>query len=224
MIGDQADFAARLKAVLPSSWFTDEPPVLDALLGALAAAWALLYSLLQYVQAQCRIGTATDIWLDIIAVDFFGEGLNRKAGEGDNSFRERIKAELFRERGTRNGLVLALTEVTGRQPNIFEPAHSTDTGGYGSTNGIGSGLAYSVAGGWGNLNLPFQFFVIAYRPVGGGISEVSGWCGPTGAYCGGVTEYASLNMMDDRVTDSDIYSTVANVIPAATVAWTQISN
>ncbi len=224
MIGDQVDFTARLKAVLPSNWFADETPVLDALLGSLATAWALVYSLLQYVRAQCRIGSATDIWLDIIAFDFFGQALSRKDGESDDSLRGRIKAELFRERGTRNGLVLALTELTGRPPRVFEPAHSTDTGGYGSTSGVSGGVAYGAAGGWGNLSLPFQYFVIAYRPVGGGISEVAGWCMPTGAYCGGVSEYASLSMVDTQVTDLDIYSTVASVIPAATIAWTQISN
>lgn len=224
MIGDQSDFQARLKAVLPLRWFSDETPVLDSVLSGLGAAWAWVYSLLEYVKAQTRIATATDVWLDVIAADFFGSRLARMTGEGDASLRHRISKELLRERATRNALNLALTQLTGRSPVIFEPSRPADTGGYGSLEGDGGGVSYNAYGGWGNLDLPFQCFVTAYRPVGGGIAEVTGWGEAAGSYGAGAIEYASLAMVPAQVTDANIYATVAATIPVATVAWTQIDN
>lgn len=224
MTGDQADFQSRLKAVLPLRWFADETPVLDSVLGGLGAAWAWLYSLLQYVKAQTRIGTATDVWLDVIAVDYFANSLSRMAGESDNSLRARIENELLRERATRSAVDLALTQLTGRAPTIFEPARPTDTGGYGSLSGNGGGVGYNSCGGWGSLSLPFQCFVTAYRPTGGGIAGVAGWGAAAGAYGTGIIEYASLDMVNAQVTDADIFAAVAGVMPVATIAWTQIDN
>jgi hypothetical protein len=224
MTGDQADFESRLKAVLPQSWFADQTPVLDSLLSGLSAAWVWVYSLLQYVTSQSRISSATGVWLDVIALDFFARSLNRAAGESDSSFRTRIKNELFRERATRNAVEVVLTELTGRAPTIFEPARATDTGGYSSFGGEGGGVGYNTGGGWGSLSLPFQCFVTAYRPNSGGIAQVAGWCSPAGAYGAGAIEYASLDMVGDQVTDADIYAAVASVMPGATTAWTQIDN
>src|SRR5258708_34314097 len=101
MTGDQLDMLARLRTVLPTRWFPDQAPVLDALLSGLAAAWTWAYDQLHYVKAQTRIATASDIWLDIIALDFFGRHLVRRSGQSDAAFRARIQRELFRERGTR---------------------------------------------------------------------------------------------------------------------------
>jgi hypothetical protein len=224
MTGDQADFLGRLKIVLPRCWFADETPALDSVLRGFADAWAWIYGLLQYVKLQCRIGSATDIWLDIIAFDFFGSGFCRRSGEADDAYRTRIRAEIFRERGTRNAIVIALTQLTGREPAVFEPARSTDTGGYGTVEGGGNGAGYGTAGGWGSLELPFQCFITAYRPVGGGVSDVAGWCAPIGAYGAGAIEYAALSMVQAQVTDADIYQVVSSVMPAATIGWTQISN
>lgn len=224
MTGDQQDMLARLRAVLPARWFPDTAPVLDGLLGGLASGWSWAYQLLQYVKAQTRIATATDIWLDIIANDFFGDRLTRRSGQGDAAFRNRIQRELFRERGTRAAIVAALQDLTGRGPFVFEPARSTDTGGYSSMSGGGGGLGYGSAGGWGSLALPFQCFITAYRPVGSGIATVSGWGGPSGGYGQGTIEYASLEMVQGQVTDNDIYAAVADVLPVAAIGWTRITN
>jgi hypothetical protein len=91
-------------------------------------------------------------------------------------------------------------------------------------HGAGGGVAYGVAGGWGSLDLPFQCFISAYRPTGSGIAMVSGWCRPSGAYGEGAIEYASLAMVQGQITDSDIYTAVADVMPAATIGWTRITN
>jgi hypothetical protein len=215
---------ARLRTVLPTRWFPDSAPVLDGLLSGLAAGWSWAYQRLQYVKAQTRIATATDIWLDVIANDFFGSRLPRRAGLGDEAFRNRIQRELFRERGTRGAIIAALQDLTGRTPLVFEPARSTDTGGYMSPIGAGGGVGYGSAGGWGSLALPFQCFITAYRPIGSGIATVCGWGGPAGGYCQGTIEYASLEMVQGQVTDDDIYMAVAAVLPVAAIGWTRITN
>jgi hypothetical protein len=222
MIGDQADFQNRLKAMLPQSWFPDDAPILYCLLGALGSGWSLIYAMLKYVKSQTRIASASDLWLDLVAWDFFGRRLRRQPSEGDDALRSRIMLEMFRERATRSAVEAMLQDLTGRTPIIFEPARTSDTGGYTSFDGQGGGIAYNTAGGWGNLSLPFQCFVTAYRPNEGGIGQMTGWGGLTGGYGVGTIEYASLDMVQAQVTDADIYSAITGVLPAATIGWTQI--
>jgi hypothetical protein len=224
MIGDQSDFQRRLSVVLPASWFPDETPVLSSLLGGLGAAWSLIYAALQYVTLQTRIASACDIWLDMAAWDFFGGRLRRRPIESDTALRARILREMFRERATRLAISSALQDLTGRTPIIFEPARASDTGGYTSLRGLGGGIAYNTVGGWGNLNLPFQCFVTAYRPNDGGIGQVAGWGSFAGGYGIGAIQYSALDMAQMQVTDVNIYSSIAAVLPAATICWTQINN
>lgn len=210
-----------------------DTPILDAVLAGLAAPWATLYSLYAYVRAQARIATASDSFLDMIAADYFGVGLQRQAGEDDAAYRARIKAALFAPRGTRAAMTAALTALTGRTPWIFEPTRPADTGGYGQSGmTAGTALGYGVAGGYGNLALPFQAFIVAYRPPGTGIPQVAGYGSGPGAYGTGATatavsgtiEYATLAYADGAVSDAVIYATIDATRPAATVAWARISN
>lgn len=224
MVGDIQDITTRIKSVLPQSWFSDSAPVLDAVIGGIASAWSWLYGLLEYVSQQARIATASDVWLDIVAQDFFGQDLVRRAGEGDASLRHRIQLEIFRERATRAAVGLVLSDLTGRMPEIFEPTRPADTGAYGGANVATVGLAYGLAGGWGSMLLPFQCFVTAYRPIGTGIATVAGWGIPVGAYGFGAIEYATADMVAGQVTDQDITRAVASVIPTATTAWLRISS
>ena len=226
MVGDSRDILRRLKAVLPARWFGESVPVLDALLGGYANAWESVFGLLQYVRNQSRMLTASDQWLDMIAHDFLGDELARRTDEIDSLFRRRIQQSLLRERGTRHALRVALEGLTGRAPVVFEPARPEDTGGYGSMIGAafhaGGGAAYCTAGGWGSLDLPFQFFVTAFRPLGAGVVAVCGW-GDLGAGYGiGALEYVSLEMTRGAVTDQDIFAKVTRVVPAATIGWTRV--
>lgn len=217
--GDQSDILKRLKSVLPR-WFGDSSAILDGILNGLAWSSSFVYSLWAYAKLQARIKTATDGWLDMIAADFFGTSIRRQANQSDASFRSRIIINLFRERATRTGIVKVLQDLTGRTPLVFEPMRPADTGGYG-TNSLG----YNMAGGYGSLLLPYQAFVTAYRPVGTGIPNVSGYGGAASGY--GVAsqgEYAAISMVKDAVTDADIYAAVDSVKPAATIIWTRISN
>ena len=209
--------------MLPLRWFPDESPVLDTILTGLASGWIRLFDLLDYIRAQTRVATATDAWLDLIAADFFGRRFKRRVHQSDDGFRRRIFAELLRERGTRRAVRSVLQDLTGHDPAIFEPANPGDTGGYGGSSAAGGGVAYSMAGGWGSLMLPYQAFVTAYRPIGEGIATVSGWCSSAGGYGSGCIEYSSIDMMAGRVTDADISEAVASVTPVNALCWLRIS-
>lgn len=133
--GDLNDFRSRIKATLPR-WFADSSPILDAMLSGVAQALSFVYSLYLYAQMQTRIKMASDGWLDLIAGDFFGTRIARKANQTDASFRAIIIANLFRERATRKALIQVLTDLTGRAPVLIEPQQPGDTGAYGGTDAI----------------------------------------------------------------------------------------
>jgi hypothetical protein len=218
MTGDQEDMANRLRAVLPAQWFADSSPVLEGVLAGLAATASWAWTLLQTVSAQTRLATASGSFLDIAAQDFFGNRLQRGPGQADAAFRAAIGRELLRERGTRGAVVSVLTDLTGRAPFVFEPARPADTGAWGVALGYGAG------GAWGSLALPFQCFVTAYRPSGSGIATVAGWGAFAGGWGVGSLEYAALADVSGQVTDSDITSAIAGVMPVASIAWTRITD
>ena len=209
----------RIKSLLPGGWFGDSP-VLTGVLSGLARLLGDAYEFIQFARLQTRIKTATDGFLDLIARDFFGDTLKRRVGEVNAPLRQRILSQLFIEKVTRRGVILALEALTGRTPQVFEPARPADTGGY-NTNSLG----YGVAGGYGSLALPFQAFVTAYRPAGQGIPQVAGYGSPSGGYSTpSRASYASLNDIVGSVSDEDIYQAVSAASPAATILWTHISS
>ncbi|MDY7525477.1 hypothetical protein [Sphingomonas sp. 10B4] len=215
--GDAADITARITTALPP-WFGDSNPVLAALIAAFASAWSFIYSLYAYARLQTRITTATDGWLDLIAQDFFGAAVRRGPGQSDASMRARILANMFRERGTRAGMISVLTQLTGTAPSIFEPLRPADTGVYG-----GPLLGYSVAGGYGSTNLPFQAFITVNFLPGIGIPQVAGYRIQTGGYSTpSRLEYASLSSLSERAAIADIYAAIDAVKPAGTIMWTAI--
>jgi hypothetical protein len=218
MTGDTNDMLARLKLVLPVRWFGDVTPVLDAVLSGLASAWSNLYGLLANVRLQARIATASGVFLDIAAGDYCGSGLVRRVGEPDAAYSARIRVNLLAPRATRAGVIAALVNLTGRTPVVFEPLNATDTGGY-NVN-----LGYNVTGGYGSENLPFQFFVTAYRPNATPVSNAGGYNAGPGGYNTAPMFYADLTQFAGAVSDAEIYAAVAGVLPTSTVAWTRISN
>ena len=228
MTGDQNDMQRRLLAALPNGWFADEAPILSGLLSGLASAWSWLYSLLAYVRLQTRITTATDGWLDLIARDYGGPSWGRQTGETDAAFSARIRRNLQALAGTRAALIAAVTNLTGRTPAVFEPAYPPDTGGFNTGS-----LGWNAAGGWGNLSLPYQCFVTAFRPAGGGIANSGGWGSMTaaatpnlalGGWNTGALQYGNASLVEGQITDAQIFATVANSMPAATIAWTALSD
>lgn len=217
MIGNQSDILARIKAVTPR-WFADSNPIIDALNQGYAYVASFVYSLYVYAKLQTRIKTATDSWLDMIAADYFGTALFRAANQSDASFRARIIVNLFRERATRNGVSKVLVDLTGRSPIIIEALRPADTGAYSAPNS-----GYGVAGNYGSILIPFQAFVIAYRPSSSGIPNVAGYgYSPAGYGTPSQADYASISQIQGAVTDADIYAAINSVKPVGSILWTRI--
>lgn len=217
--GDAADMRTRLKSVLPAGWFGDTTPVLDMLLGGLAALWAALYSLIGMARAQARIATASGWFLDIVARDYFGMALARRAGETDTVFSARIRANLLVPRATRAALIDALSRLTGRAPVVFEPFNPVDTGGYGTNT-----LGYGVTGGYGSLALPYQCFVTTHPPAFAGVGNDGGYNRGPGGYDTAPLVWSDLADDPGLTTDADIYAGIAAVLPVNATAWVRISN
>lgn len=224
--GDQNDFVARLRKLLPVGWFPDNAPILNAVLTGLSAMWAWAYDRAKYLQLQTRIATATEQWLDLIASDFIGN-FPRRASETDAQYRARIQAAILQVRGTRPALSQALTNLTGIAPIIFEPRRIQDTGAYNTGN-----YAYNTTGGYGSMVLPYQCFIHAFLPITSPIS-VAGF-GPYGdvannvpspvGYGIGSIAYAAPPMIEAAVSAEDVYNTIVATLPAATVGWTAITS
>jgi hypothetical protein len=223
MTGSLQDIVSRLRTVLPKRWFGERSPNLVSVLQSIATPWVWLYGMITYVISQTRVGTATGSWLDLIAHDFFGARLARKHSEPDQRYRSRIKAALLREAATRLAVSSGLEALTGLRPYIFEPANCLDTGSYGGpSTSSGTGMAYGKAGGWGNLQLPLQFFITVSRPPTPGVSMVSGYGTPNGGYGRGMASYVDLTLLPGTVTDQDIQSTLCSLLPLNALAWLRI--
>jgi hypothetical protein len=226
MTGDLVDIVFRLRSTLPKRWFSEESPNLDALLSSIANPWVWLFDLIGFTIRQTRLATASDEWLDLVAVDYFGQAVRRKISETDMAYRARIGAALLREAATRSAIMRGLHGLTGIEPVIFEPANCTDTGGYGAFPGAfalsGCGLAYGRAGGWGSLGLPYQFFVTAKRPVMPGVAMLTGYGTSGGGYGLGSLGYVAISLLPGQITDAEIQSTLHSLLPINAVAWLRI--
>jgi hypothetical protein len=216
-IGDQGDMYARLKRLLPIGWFGDTNPIRDALLWGYATSLAWGYALYLFAQSQTRIKTATDGWLDLIGLDFFGNNLTRYASQTDSSYRNRILINIFRERATRRGMDQVLFDLTGRHPVIIEPTKPNDCGCLGLTLGLG------VAGPIGSVRCPYQAFVTVYRPSGSGAAN---WPGiKTNVFGLGVTSgLIPQSQLFPDVSDADIIAAIEATKAYGTTVWFRITN
>jgi hypothetical protein len=218
-VGSAGDIANRIRQLLPG-WFADSNPTADALLTGAATALAFIYGLYVYAVAQSRILTATGIWLDLIAQDFYGTAVTRGPNQDDDGFRATIVANLFRPRATRQAISDVLLTLTGNAPAIVEPFAPADTGAY----GIGY-AGYGAAGGYGSQAIPAQAFVTAYRPVQYGIANVAGYGEVTAGYgAASQAEYASLALVSSIVSDADIYAAIDATKAAGCAVWVRIGN
>ncbi len=184
--GDQNDFTARLLRLLPTGWFPAAAPRLNAVLQGAAAAFAAAFTMLNFVKAQTRVPTASGAFLDLISQGYFAGALPRLQYETDPAYAERIQYNLTAPRGTRDGMVQMLTQLTGNTPTIFQPnavhdgfclasisaPQAAGTGGqlvqasayqapYG---GFGAPAAPAC---WGSLLMPCQVMIIVAPPVTG---------------------------------------------------------
>lgn len=222
--GDSSSFVTRIKSLIPYGWFSNvAAPNANAVIGGISDALAWGYSLYAYAQKQTRLATASDFWLDLAAFDFLGLTLRRSPGQTDASFRTRLVKAILQPRVTRAGMVSAVTNLTGRAPVIFEPWSCQDAGGW-DTGFCG----WDTSGGWGELDLPAQVFIIAYRTGVRGVPNVSGLDGDgTGAWASGGWDAGSIEWIDDTliggaVMDSDIYAEINHTRPTGSIAWVNL--
>ncbi len=216
MKGDSSNIVQRLAARLPP-WFGDANPVLDAVLAGLATAHAWFFSLYGYARDQLRLKSMSDMFLDLLARDFFGDELRRGANQSDSSFRNRIRIALFRERGTRQAIERVLTDLTGRKPVVIEPARIADCG------ALGVNLALGSAGCIGSFAMPYQAFVTVFRPLGNGAAGYPGIATPVFTTGQGAV-LTPYSMIQPAVTDADILTAINAVKPVGTLVWTRIAS
>lgn len=214
--GDVSDIARRLRELHPRRWLPDEAPVASAVLRGMAVPLAWIHDFLAKVRLQARIATATGEWLDLVAFDYLGDRISRRAGETDAAFRTRIRREILREKVTRKAVEDNLEDLTGYRPKVFEPSNPRDTGGYGHV------FAFDAGGGWGTTTMPHQAFVTAYRPLGEGPPNISGFDDAPGSFGPGRFALQSQEALDAGVTDAVIAEAVATSLAAGTVVWLRV--
>jgi hypothetical protein len=176
-VGDPGDMTSRLVALLPGGWFPAVAPRLNAVLQGWSNGLSAAFSLLAFVKAQERVGTAQGGFLDLAARDFFGSRVTRLVYEADTAYRARIKFNLTAPRGTWTGMVDMLTQLTGTAPSITQPNAAWQTGGICSlANPSAGGGALAVAslaspgsgaGFIGTLLMPCTVFITVTMPSTG---------------------------------------------------------
>lgn len=225
MIGDSTDIVNRVKGLIPNRWFRWVAPYRDAIIGGLADLAAWNYGWILYARAQTRMATAYGIWLDILAYDFLGRFLVRN-GLADDTFRTIIRATILQERVTRNGMINAMTALTGNAPTIFEPWNTIDTGAYSSPGNSGAVqcplFGYGVGhGGYGNMALNDQAFIQIVRGSGSGVPGVGGYSNIISGYGVGAIEYLGPSSELWGITDAMIYDMINKTKPTGTTIWVQ---
>lgn len=171
--GDQTDFVARLRQLLPDGWFPASPagdeaekaPVLVGVLSGCANMLAWLWLQLADLNDQTRLQTTSGTDLEMKSDDYFGlNGFPRLSSETDAAYRARIIAELVAEKNTRAAIIAAVEAVTGTTPAVIEQTNATDCKGFGSsaTPSAGGGYGYGSGLHYGHLS-GGQFFITVPR-------------------------------------------------------------
>lgn len=218
MIGDRSYFQGLTKANLPLGWFPDDGPVINAVSNAVADPMAATFDMVAYVSKQSRLATATDSFLDLLALDYFGPAfMKRRKGEGDEPYRARLQAEMLRPLCTREAISDLVADLTGTVPVIFEPNYQPDTGSW----GLGG---WGVANRYGSRTTPFEYLIDVTRPKGQGIPTLPGWGATAAAWGGPNFCYASRSDVEGVVTDDEIMAAIARATPAGVTAYVNISS
>jgi hypothetical protein len=245
---DQADFTGRLLRLLPGGWFPAVAPRLFAVLQAPALMFSLIYGMMVFAKAQQRIASASGAFLDLAAQDFFGSGLPRLEYESDAAYAARIQYNQSAPRGTYNGMMSMLEQLTGNSPGIFQPNNVAQTGGWATQSDPVAGggvfafyddLGESGAGLWGSMALPCQVFITIEAPLtgyyvfanqGGILTEDAPAIGGGYGFAtqsmpvagGGSLAFVDPESVPGSITDTIIYQQIAAWMPVGYIAWTQI--
>lgn len=219
------DIYRRLISQLPN-WFGTDHPILDVTLQGYLTTNAFNYSQLIYVNKQLRLQTAFGDGLDSFAKDYFGSSLPRRVGENDDSYRNRIFVNLLNEKATLRGMKTALFNLTGNEPVIFEPAVSSNIGGYNVANSPYS-LAYGTHGIYGSGSYAYQCFIDVFVSAYQGYANRSGYndfyFGYNATGVNALGWYAGASLETTTVTDEDIYQTINRTKCEGTICWVRIN-
>jgi len=220
-IGDAANIQARLLRQMPP-WFSSGNSIAAAVMSGGASVLALIYGMWVYVVAQTRLATCSGGFLDLFAQDYFGTTLVRRDGQTDAAFKLRIQALLLSEKGTRRGMVKALTILTGNPPKIWEPTTPSDNGGYRTPC-----MGYGVAGAYASIALGAQCLITANLGTTQAPSNLSGYRTAPAGYSSAGTAYAaasSIGQIAGGITAQDVIDTINLIRPAGVACWVNITN
>jgi hypothetical protein len=195
-------------------WWADNNPILDAILRGFGSIAAFIYCNLVYIKLQTRIKTATDINLDYIALDFFGNLLKRCQNESDDVFRQAILKLLLAPRVTRQAMIDRLTDLTGRTPLIYEAFEGT---GNFYNHALLNSPTSTLSG-----NGAYQAWITAYRPLAP-TQNTSVFLNNT-AFETADSYYGSSGDSGSCVTDEDILNTIEITKAAGTLMHVTISD
>ncbi len=205
-------------------WWSNPAPVRDAIIGGLSDAFGWAYSLVDYAKQQTRLATSTSFFIDLWAYDYLALTCQRVSGEPDPAYATRISSTVTQVRGSRPGMVEAITILTGIPPIIFEPFNGGDTGGWNIACG------WDVAGGWGSAILPCQVFIIAtVGGVGVGVANIGGWSSGVGSSAtpswlgwDNYGSWISQASIAGQVTPQDLIDVINLTKPEGVCVWLQI--
>jgi hypothetical protein len=246
---DPVDFIGRLWRLLPIGWFPAMAPRLAAVLQAPALMFSVIYGMSVFAKAQQRVASASGAFLDLAAQDFFGNTLPRLQYEFDPAYAARIRHSLTAPRGTYNGMVSMLQQLTGNSPTILQPNSVGQTGGWatqGDPDAGGGAFAFydeagtGGAGLWGSMALQCQVFITIEAPLtgyysfanqGGMSTEAAPAAGGGYGFAtqsmpeagGGSLAFVDPDSVPGSITDAIIYQQIAEWMPVGYVAWTQIT-
>ncbi len=233
-------FYIRLFAQLPDWWgLPGDHPILDALLAMFAYTATINYDQILYDQLQTRINEydakgniltvphpipppvygATDVNLDLISKDYFGNELPRQPNETDNSFRNRILITLLQPKATRPAMRTALFRLTGIEPIIYEPFSVLDNGAY----NVPATLAYNTLGSYGGgAWLAYQAWIWVFCPPYQGMANFNGFNSNYGGY-NNVTLTSTTPPVVNIYGDADlIYSPLTDNMVITLVRLTKV--
>ena len=137
--GDTIWFQQRLKRAFPHPWgalttnflqianVLTDPNVLanasqniDAMLLCGGYELSTIYGQIEGVEPEIYLQTATGVNLDLIALDYFGDLIQRQPGQSDASFRAEIEASFFNIGPTYNDIYRTLTKLVGSNSRILQ--------------------------------------------------------------------------------------------------------
>jgi hypothetical protein len=252
--GDEQDQLYRQLTLTPQGWFeesggtevqggtagTANSPhvVLDAILSGLGSLWAWAYSLMMYASAQMRVQTSTDGWLELAALDYFGQGqFPRQLGELDPAYAARIQANILPQPCTRAAISAAIEALTSAAPLIVEPWQPADTGCSFSkpiANGVAGGAAYSsntsvhVPGRYGGRShrLAYQAFIDTVLPPAVDTAALS-YCLNTHTAVAQTGFCDALSFYDDGVAvppnEQEVLGVITKLKAEGTLIWVRFN-